>query len=81
MTSTEIQSEIGEKKQLLDQTDYEVIKAVESFFTAATSASTILGLIKAIKEAVEGITQLLTDRAEWRARVNELEAMEPTEYK
>lgn len=77
MTSDEIQAEISEKKQLLSQTDYKVIKAVESFFSTATEASTILGLIKAIKDAVSDFADLLKSRAEWRERINELEETTP----
>lgn len=77
MTSTEIQAEISEKEQLLGQTDHEVVKAVESFLTAASTASGILGLVKAVKDAIEDITDLLANRAQWRARIGELEALTP----
>lgn len=79
MTRDEIQAEISEKKQLLAQTDYETIKAMEGFFTEATKASTILGLIKAIKDSISEIVDLFESRASWRARINELEETAPDE--
>lgn len=77
MTSEEIQAEINEKRQLLSQTDFEVLKAVERFFSSATGASTILSLVKAIKDAVSEFTDLLKSRAEWRERIGELEETTP----
>lgn len=77
MTSQEIQAEMNAQRILLSQSDYEVLKAVEAFFTAASDATGIVGFIQAIKTAVEDITDLLKSRAQWRARYNELEAMTP----
>lgn len=77
MTREEIESEIREKRQLLRQTDCETLKAVESFFTATASATGIVDFLKALKESVADFTATFRSRAEWRARVYELEATVP----
>ena len=69
MTEQEIAGEINGYKQQLEQSDYKVMKAVERIF----SASSITDLLSAISAAAEIIAQ----RQEWRAKINELEAVEP----
>lgn len=73
MTQTEIDTEIASCKQLLSQSDYEITKAVEAFFTSAASATTILGLVKAIKDVLSDISSLITQRQSWRDSIGELE--------
>ena len=49
------------------------MKAVERIF----SASSITDLLSAISAAAKEIAEIIAQRQEWRAKINELEAMEP----
>ena len=73
MTEQEIAGEINGYKQQLNQSDYKVMKAVERIF----SASSITDLLSAISAAAKEIADIIAQRQEWRAKINELEAMEP----
>lgn len=73
MTEQEIAGEINGYKQQLSQSDYKVMKAVERIF----SASSITDLLSAISAAAKEIAEIIAQRQEWRAKINELEAMEP----
>lgn len=73
MTEQEIAGEINGYKQQLNQSDYKVMKAVERIF----SASPITDLLSAISAAAKEIAEIIAQRQEWRAKINELEAVEP----
>lgn len=73
MTEQEIAGEIDGYKQQLNQSDYKVMKAVERIF----SASSITDLLSAISAAAKEIAEIIAQRQEWRAKINELEAVEP----
>lgn len=73
MTEQEIAGEINGYKQQLNQSDYKVMKAVERIF----SASSITDLLSAISAAAKEIADIIAQRQEWRAKINELEAVEP----
>ena len=73
MTEQEIAGEINGYKQQLNQSDYKVMKAVERIF----SASSITDLLSAISVAAKEIAEIIAQRQEWRAKINELEAVEP----
>ena len=73
MTEQEIAGEINGYKQQLNQSDYKVMKAVERIF----SASSITDLLSSISAAAKEIADIIAQRQEWRAKINELEAMEP----
>ena len=73
MTEQEIAGEINGYNQQLNQSDYKVMKAVERIF----SASSITDLLSAISAAAKEIADIIAQRQEWRAKINELEAMEP----
>ena len=73
MTEQEIAGEINGYKQQLNQSDYKVMKAVERIF----SASSITDLLSAISAAAKEIAESIAQRQEWRAKINELEAVEP----
>ena len=73
MTEQEIAGEINGYQQQLNQSDYKVMKAVERIF----SASSITDLLSAISAAAKEIAEIIAQRQEWRAKINELEAVEP----
>ncbi|WP_281624820.1 hypothetical protein [Senegalimassilia anaerobia] len=73
MTEQEIAGEINGYKQQLNQSDYKVMKAVERIF----SASSITDLLSAVSAAAKEIAEIIAQRQEWRAKINELEAVEP----
>lgn len=73
MTEQEIAGEINGYKQQLNQSDYKVMKAVERIF----SASSITDLLSVISAAAKEIAEIIAQRQEWRAKINELEAVEP----
>lgn len=73
MTEQEIAGEINGYKQQLNQSDYKVMKAVERIF----SASSITDLLSAISATAKEIAEIIAQRQEWRAKINELEAVEP----
>ena len=73
MTEQESAGEINGYKQQLNQSDYKVMKAVERIF----SASSITDLLSAISAAAKEIAEIIAQRQEWRAKINELEAVEP----
>ena len=73
MTEQEIAGEINGYKQQLNQSDYKVMKAVERIF----SSSSITELLSAISAAAKEIAEIIAQRQEWRAKINELEAVEP----
>ena len=73
MTEQEIAGEINGYKQQLNHSYYKVMKAVERIFTA----SSITDLLSAISAAAKEIAEIIAQRPEWRAKINELEAVEP----
>lgn len=73
MTEQEIAGEINGYRQQLNQSDYKVMKEVERIF----SASSITDLLSAISAAAKEIAEIIAQRQEWRAKINELEAVEP----
>ena len=73
MTEQEIAGEINGYKQQLEQSDYKVMKAVERIF----SASSITDLLSAVSAAAKDTAETIAQRQEWRAKINELEAVEP----
>lgn len=80
MKRTEIEGEINACKNILDNTDYQILRAIEDIF----AADSMTELLSALKNAGKEIAHTITLRKQCRARINELEAMtaeddEPTE--
>ena len=75
MKREEIASEINACKNILDNTDYQILRAIEEIFAADSTMKLLSALASAGKEIVETITL----RKQCRARINELEAMTPEE--
>ena len=73
MQRNEIESEINACKNILDNTDYKILRAIEDIF----AADGITELLSALANAGREITQTIRLRKECRARINELEAMTP----
>lgn len=72
MKRTEIEGEINASKNILDNTDYQILRAVEDIFAADNVTELLSALAKAGKE----VTKTIKLRKQCRARINELEAME-----
>lgn len=72
--SVRTEREISKCRRSLESTDYEVIKAAETLITSLTSATSLLGLFKAVKEVHDGIEGTIAQRGEWRERISALEA-------
>lgn len=72
MKRQEIEGEINANKNILDNTDYQVLKAIEDIF----AATGITELLSAITNAGREIVHTIALRKQCRERINELEAME-----
>lgn len=73
MTRDEITSEINGCKNILDNTDYQILHAIEDIF----AVDGISELLSTLANAGKEITQTIKLRKECRARINELEALTP----
>lgn len=71
MKRQEIEGEINANKNILDNTDYQILRAVEEIF----AAEDVLTLLKAIADAGKVIKDTIRLRKKMRDRINELEAM------
>lgn len=71
MTKSEIRGEITACKSLLADSDYTIIKALESLL-ACTSIEDFLAIIKGV---AADVVALKTKRQKWRAKINEMEAL------
>lgn len=71
MKRQEIEGEINASKNILDNTDYQILRAVEEIF----AADDIVTLLKAIADAGKVIKDTIRLRKKMRDRINELEAM------
>lgn len=67
--STNALGEITALKSLLADSDYSILKTLEGLLSC-TSAT---GIIAFLKDVTADIKDIATKRAEWRARINELE--------
>ena len=61
--------EINALKSLLNNSDYQIIKLMESLASCTTAVS----LLTALKEFTVTFGELVTKRQQWRAKINELE--------
>lgn len=61
--------EINALKSLLNNSDYQIIKLMESLASCTTAVS----LLAALKEFTVTFGELVTKRQQWRAKINELE--------
>ena len=71
MERAEIEGEINGCKNILDQTDYQILRAIEDIF----AAEGITELLNALANAGNAIANTIKLRKQSRARINELEAM------
>lgn len=71
MKRQEIEGEINASKNILDNTDYQILRAVEEIFAADDVAT----LPKAIADAGKVIKDTIRLRKKMRDRINELEVM------
>lgn len=71
--STNALGEITALKSLLADSDYSILKTLEGLLSC-TSAT---GIIAFLKDVTADIKDIATKRAEWRARINELEEQIP----
>lgn len=77
MNQEQIIAEITALKNLLEQSDYVPNKLAEGIVLAldgATAVNAIPRLLVAVMSALEECRDVVKNRAEWRARINELEA-------
>lgn len=77
MNQEQIMAEITALKNLLEQSDYVPNKLSEGIVLAldgATAVNAIPRLLAAVMSALEEYRGVVKNRAEWRARINELEA-------
>ena len=77
MDQEQIIAEINALKNLLEQSDHVPNKLVEGIVLAldgATAVNAIPRLLVAVMSALEEYRDVVKNRAEWRARINELEA-------
>ena len=77
MDQERIASEIAALKNLLEQSDHVPNKLAEGILLAldgATAVNAIPRLLAAVMSALEEYRDVVKNRAEWRARINELEA-------
>ncbi len=72
-SSTNALGDITALKSLLAESDYSILKTLEGLL-ACTSAT---GIIAFLKDVTADIKDIATKRAEWRARINELEEQFP----
>ena len=81
MDQEQILSEITALKNLLEQSDHVPNKLAEGIVLAldgATAVNAIARLLSAVMSALKEYREVIKNRAEWRARINELEAMMTT---
>ena len=71
MERAEIEGEINGCKNILDNTDCQILRAIEDIFAADGVAE----LLSALANAGKQIAQTIKLRKQCRARINELEAM------
>ena len=77
MNHEQIIAEITALKNLLEQSDHVPNKLSEGIVLAldgATAVNAIPRLLAAVMSALEEYRDVVKNRAEWRARINELEA-------
>ena len=77
MNQEQIMAEIAALKNLLEQSDHVPNKLSEGIVLAldgATAVNAIPRLLAAVMSALEEYRDIVKNRAEWRARINELEA-------
>ena len=77
MNQEQIASEIAALKNLLEQSDHIPNKLSEGIVLAldgATAVNAIPRLLAAVMSALDEYRDVVKNRAEWRARINELEA-------
>lgn len=77
MDYEQIIAEINALKNLLEQSDHVPNKLAEGIVLAldgATAVNAIPRLLVAVMSALEEYRDVVKNRAEWRARINELEA-------
>lgn len=77
MNQEQINAEITALKNLLDQSDHVPNKLSEGIVLALDGATTINAiprLLAAVMSALVEYRDVVKNRAEWRARINELEA-------
>ena len=77
MNQEQIIAEITALKNLLEQSDYVPNKLAEGIVLAldgATAVNAIPRLLAAVMSALDEYRDVVKKRAEWRARINELEA-------
>lgn len=78
MDKDQILSEISALKNLLEQSDHVPNKLAEGIVLAldgATAVNAIARLISAVMSALEEYREVIKNRAEWRARINDMEAV------
>lgn len=73
MKRMEIEGEINGCKNILQNTDYQILRAVEGIF----AATGVTELLSALSNAAKSIVQTINLRKQCRERINELEEMEP----
>ena len=81
MDKEQILSEITALKNLLEQSDHVPNKLSEGIVLAldgSTAVNAIARLLSAVMSALEEYREVIKNRAAWRARINELEAMMTT---
>ena len=66
---SDLMGEITACKNLLGETDYQLIKMLESM----TSATTATGLIAMLKSFASDFKEVVADRIKWRETINECE--------
>lgn len=71
MKRDEIEGEINANKNILDNTDYQILRAVEEIF----AAEDVMSLLKVIADAGKVIKDTIRLRKRMRDRINELESM------
>ena len=77
MNQEHITDEIAALKNLLEQSDHVPNKLSEGIVLAldgATAVNAIPRLLAAVMSALEEYRDVVKNRAEWRAKINELEA-------
>ncbi len=73
MTRDEIESEINANKNILDNTDYQILRAIEDIF----AADNVTALLMALSDAGKTIKNTIILRKKMRDRINVLEVMTP----
>lgn len=71
MKRTEIEGEINACKNILENTDYQILRAIEDIF----AADSVTELLSALAHAGKEIAKTIKLRKDCRAKINELEAM------